>query len=434
MNLVRVMLEETSKGLRNGALDLQTYITNTCKRMRQVEPIVHALVPEKNYETRLFHEADRLTRTYPIDDFRPGLFGVLVGIKDLYHVDGFPTHAGSNFPSTVLNGNQSSLVSKILELGAIILGKTAMDEFAYAAPSPTRNPYNVMHTPGGSSSGSAAAVATGISPLCIGTQTSRSVIAPASFCGIVGFKPTYGRVPLDGIVFMSHSLDTAGFFTQDVEGMRIASNLLVPDWTASNRSKRPVLGIPEGTYMTYMSEEMNETFYQQVNNLKQWGYAVQSVEMPWDNANAIDDIYTTAMTLLHGEMYRIHERWFVEHKSLYRGVTIQGIELGKQVTDQELDSCKSSQHTLRRDINEWMDEYGIDVWISPSQGATAPKGDFPTGWGGMTTPWSLAGMPCVSLPAGTLNSLPYGIQAIARCNDDESLILWAAELEAALQS
>lgn len=151
---------------------------------------------------------------------------------DLLHVDGLPTRAGSQLSAELLAGAQGSLVTKLRALGAVIAGKTVTEEFAYNGPIATLNPHNTAHTPGGSSAGSAAAVAAGLCPLAVGTQTLRSVIAPASFCGVVGFKPSYGRVPLDGVLLFSPSFDTVGFFTQNLPDMEAAVALLVPDWEA----------------------------------------------------------------------------------------------------------------------------------------------------------------------------------------------------------
>jgi Asp-tRNA(Asn)/Glu-tRNA(Gln) amidotransferase A subunit family amidase len=432
MHRFRASLVETSSSLRNDSTDILDHVSEISSRIKQTEPVVHALVEEQNRDARLLREAKLLKDTHPEPTSRPLLYGVLVGVKDLFNVDGFATQAGSQLPSDIFNGPQASIVSRIRDLGGVIVGKTAMDEFAYADPSPTRNPHNPEHTPGGSSSGSAAAVATGISPLCIGTQTSRSVIAPASFCGVVGFKPTYGRVPIDGAVLMSPSLDTVGFFTQDVQSMAFAAAAFIPEWEDSASGGRPVLGIPEGTFMTYMSDDMKMAFSHQVSNLKAAGYNVESVQMPWDHE--IDEIYQSTMTLLHGEMFRIHSQWVTKYHSLYRSRTAEGIELGRQVTDEDLEFCRATQRRLRKDIMRWMDHYGIDLWITPSQGATAPKGDAPTGWGGMTIPWSFAGLPCLSIPAGTINDLPYGIQCVARFGQDEALVDWVVDIAKVLRT
>ena len=121
---------------------------------------------------------------------RPDLFGLLIGVKDIFHIDGFQTFAGSRLPANIITGQEAECVAELKKAGVLILGKTVTTEFAYFAPGPTKNPHNPVHTPGGSSSGSAAAVAAGMVPFTFGTQTIGSIIRPASFCGVVGFKPT----------------------------------------------------------------------------------------------------------------------------------------------------------------------------------------------------------------------------------------------------
>jgi Asp-tRNA(Asn)/Glu-tRNA(Gln) amidotransferase A subunit family amidase len=148
-----------------------------------VEPHIRALLPERRRLSRLRTEARQLAERWPDPSTRPPLYGIPVGIKDLFRVDGFPTRAGSQLPARLFAGPEAPVVSALRAAGALVLGKTAMDEFACCEPPPTRNPHHLAHTPGGSSSGSAAAVAAGLCPLALGTQTSRSVIGPAAFCG-----------------------------------------------------------------------------------------------------------------------------------------------------------------------------------------------------------------------------------------------------------
>jgi Asp-tRNA(Asn)/Glu-tRNA(Gln) amidotransferase A subunit family amidase len=170
------------------------------ERINQVETHIRAFVLEDNVNHRIVYEAENLIKKYPHLENRPPLFGIPVGIKDLIHSEGLSTRAGSNLPPEQLTGKEGSFVTRLRSLGALIAGKTVTEEFAYAGPIPTRNPHNINYSPGGSSAGSATSVPAGICPLAIGTQTLRSVIAPASFCGIVGFKPSYGRILLDGVI------------------------------------------------------------------------------------------------------------------------------------------------------------------------------------------------------------------------------------------
>src|SRR3970040_1828025 len=188
------------------------------ERFAEREAEVRAFVPEESRFERLRREAKALLSRFPDSGERPPMFGVLIGVKDIFRVGGFPTRAGSRLPAEVFEGPEAEPVKKLKAAGTLVLGKTVTTEFAYFAPGPTRNPHNLAHTPGGSSSGSAAAVAAGLAPLARGPQTIGSIVRPAAFCGVVGFKPSFGRISTEGVIPLSPSLDHVGFFTQDVAG------------------------------------------------------------------------------------------------------------------------------------------------------------------------------------------------------------------------
>ncbi|HVZ20435.1 MAG TPA: amidase, partial [Vicinamibacterales bacterium] len=209
-------------------MDLQGRIDRIEALVEAREPEIQALLPEEGRFDRLRRDARALADRYPDAAARPPLFGLFFGVKDIFHVDGWPTRAGSRLPPEILHGPQATSVSRLLAAGALMLGKTVTTEFAYFTPGPTRNPHNVEHTPGGSSSGSAAAVAAGFCDLALGTQTIGSIIRPAAFCGIVGFKPTFGRIPADGLVACAPSLDHVGALTRDVATLTRAAFVLLP--------------------------------------------------------------------------------------------------------------------------------------------------------------------------------------------------------------
>jgi len=228
---------------------------------------VRAFLPEEGRFERLRREEEALqvrwpNRTDPSDPsdpsdskHRPPLFGVPVGVKDIFHVEGFPTGGGSRLPPEALRGPEAACVKTLKEAGALILGKTVSTEFAYFAPGPTRNPWNPEHTPGGSSSGSAAAVGAGLCSLALGTQTIGSILRPAAFCGVVGFKPSYERISRDGVIPLAPSLDHVGFFTPDVAGAERAAAVLCRDWRPAKPGRKPRLGVPEGPYLERASGE-----------------------------------------------------------------------------------------------------------------------------------------------------------------------------------
>lgn len=422
-------LAEIRGYLRSGQIDLRTYIVEVCDRIDRVDRHVHALLPEPGRRERLLQEAATLQRRFPDPAQRPSLYGVLVGVKDMFHVEGLPTRAGSQLPPALFAGPEAASVAALRAAGALILGKTVTTEFAYFEPGPTRNPHNLDHTPGGSSSGSAAAVAAGLCPLALGTQTVGSVIRPAAFCGIVGFKPGYGRISTNGVIAFSVSTDHVGLFTQDVAGMTLAAALLCRDWqpAAVQSGALPILGVPEGPYLDQAAPEALTAFAEQVMRLEQAGFTVRRVAAFAD----IAAITRRHRQMIAAEMARVHTVWFAQHESLYRPRTAAIIREGQDVNDSELAAARAGRAALRTELTELMFQAGVDIWISPAATGPAPVGIDATGDPALNLPWTHAGLPTITLPAGrTANGLPLGLQAAALT--DERLLAWSALLEHAL--
>ncbi|MEJ7689427.1 MAG: amidase [Nocardioidaceae bacterium] len=236
--------------LRSGSLDLDVYVDELCDRLERAETDVHAYVEEPARRERLHAEAAELEQRWPDVDDRPPLFGVPVAVKDIVRVDGLPTRAGSQLPPEALAGPQAVMVDRLRDAGALVAGKSVTAEFAHFAPGQTRNPHELTRTPGGSSSGSAAAVSAGTALLATGTQTVGSLVRPAAFCGVVGWKSTHGRVPKDGVIDHSPSLDALGMFAADVDGVTAAARALCHDWSEPPAVDRLVLGLPVGSTST----------------------------------------------------------------------------------------------------------------------------------------------------------------------------------------
>lgn len=423
------MLIQESSLVDTVNISLPDRLTQLYERFSKVESFVNAFVPEENFQARLLRDADLLSEKFPHHEKRPPFFGVPIAIKDLIHVDGFPTRAGSELPSSVLTAREGSFISKLRSLGALFAGKTVTEEFAYHSVTPTRNPHNLAHTPGGSSAGSAASVAAGICPLAVGTQTLRSVIGPASFCGVVGFKPSYQRVALDGVIRLSPSFDTIGFFTQDLDSMQLASSHLLPDCRPFSSDKKPVLGVPNGVYMSFMSDEVRLAFEHQLQSLNKAGYTIRQVDMPWDDAFLAGD---AMIRMVQGEMAQVHEAWFKQYEHLYGPSVKAAIQTGQAVPLEELEQYRAGLLKLRADLEQTQRKNGIDVWVSPSQGGEAPKGFERTGWSGMTAIWSYAGLPTISVPFIKIDGLPLGLQCIGCFGKDEALLFWTKGIEQSL--
>jgi Asp-tRNA(Asn)/Glu-tRNA(Gln) amidotransferase A subunit family amidase len=421
-------LAETATMLRKDQPDLLAAIDEICKHIDAVEPLIHALLPEPHRRSRLFDEAIALQTRFPEPASRPPLYGVLLGVKDMFHVDGFQTRAGSRLPPELFSGPEAACVRNLRDAGALILGKTISTEFAYFEPGPTRNPHNLEHTPGGSSSGSAAAVAAGFCPLALGTQTIGSTIRPAAFCGIVGFKPTYGRISTDGLIKCAESVDTVGLFTQDVAGVALVASLLCEDWQAvetSESTRLPVLGVPAGPYLTQASPEGLTAFEKQLTLLADAGYTIRHVSAMED----IESINHRHLRMVFAEMSQVHAEWFEQYAVLYSSRTAEAILEGQKVSTEELADCRASRSLLRQDLNQLMTQNGIDLWVCPSAPGPAPEGINTTGNSIMNLPWTHAGLPVISLPAGRAgNGLPLGLQCAGASMADEHVVAWAQKL------
>jgi Asp-tRNA(Asn)/Glu-tRNA(Gln) amidotransferase A subunit family amidase len=424
----RELIEE----LRSGQLPLPDFLAQIEARFIQQEPSVLALIPDEKRFDRLHEEAEALVLSYPDLIKRPLMFGALLAVKDIFHVEGFTTQAGSRLPSEVLQGTEAKSVSRLLDAGALFFGKTVTTEFAYFSPGPTRNPHNPEHTPGGSSSGSAAAVAAGFCHIALGTQTIGSIIRPASFCGVVGVKPTYDRISRAGVIPLSPSLDHVGFFVPDVESAVNAARVLYTDWDEPTQPlKKPRLGIPEGSYMQSVSQESLAHFERVYKSLEEAGYELQRIQaMP-----NFEEIRSRHDVILSAEAVAVHADWFGEHEGLYSPKFIELIRRGQSVTHNQLQSALAARDSFRADMRRTFLDHNIDIWIAPSTIGPAPKGLDSTGDPVMNLPWTQAGLPAMNLPAGrSQDGLPLGLQIVGNWYKDESLLFWAKDLEKVLRT
>jgi len=416
-------LSETARQLANGEIDLFDFINELCDRIDAVEPEILSLIPEDNRRNRLLKEAEILLAKYPDKNNRPAFFGIPIGVKDIFRIDGFETKCGSNLPHELFEGPEAACVTKLKEQGALILGKTVTTEFAYFEPGPTKNPCNTNFTPGGSSSGSAAAVAAGITPFAFGTQTIGSIIRPAAYCGVIGFKPSYGRISAEGVIPFSPSADHIGFFTQEIEGCELSASVLCNDWKSLDLISSPkplVIGVPRGKYMEQASPEILSAFEKQLEVLINNGCTILDIPM-FEN---IDDINRIHKLMVSAEIANVHQGWFCKHQSLYRTHTKQIIEEGQKVFKQELEIAQDGRLFYRNEIESLAKVSGIDLWISPSTLTFPPEGLTSTGSPLMNLPWTYAGLPAINIPAGNNNNnnLPFGLQFIGFFNQDEAFL------------
>lgn len=423
-------LAEVADALRTGRIDPTTYLEEIRARAAAVEPEIESLVDEENRWDRISEAVEELTERYPNPSDRPPLFGVPIGVKDIFHVEGLRTRAGSELPPEALAGEESDAVTALKEAGAVVLGKTVSTEFACFEPGPTRNPHDTDHTPGGSSSGSAAAVASGLCPLAFGSQTIGSTIRPAAYCGIVGFVPSFGRVSTEGVIPVSKSLDHVGFFTQTADGIELAAPLLCDGWRSlPPEIERPTLGVPRGPYLEQASESARESFEESVSSLRSAGYVVEDVPL-FDDIEAINERHKRLMA---ADAAVVHEAWSREYGDRYSQQFSELLEEGRAVPTGDVAAATQGRHDLRAELARAMDERGIDLWIAPAATGTAPEGLDSTGDPIMSLPWTHSGVPTIGLPSDTIDGLPVGVQFVGRFGADEDVVRWSHGLAAALE-
>jgi Asp-tRNA(Asn)/Glu-tRNA(Gln) amidotransferase A subunit family amidase len=388
----------------------------------RLEPDIHALVREPGRFDRL--------RQALANCAGGDLATVPIGIKDIVHVTDLETRAGSRLPPEALIGPEANCVTALKNAGAVILGKTVSTEFAYFAPGPTRNPHALQHTPGGSSSGSAAAVAAGYCPVALGTQTIGSVCRPAAYCGVVGFKPSFGRVSTRGVIPLAPSLDHVGIFTTNVADANLVSGTLVDRWNSQVSSQRPTLGIPRGPFLDRASAEGLLHFQRVCEHLQSAEWSLRSCNTFAD----FDQIEDRHHSIVAAEAARVHRSWFAEFSELYDPRTRELIERGRAITDERLDESLSEIGRLRDRVEQQMTANGIEFWISPAATGPAPHGIGATGDPVMNLPWTQAGLPAISLPAGIDDAgLPLGLQVVGRFGADEDLLAVSRDLERTLE-
>lgn len=419
-------LAATAERLRTGELDPSEYLAELRNRIDAVDEEIQAFVAAPDWEL-LDRQVSTLVDRFPTPATRPPLFGIPFGVKDIFHVDGYPTRAGTSIPPSTFEGQEADTVDRLRRAGAVVLGKTVTTEFAYMEPGPTRNPHDTGHTPGGSSSGSAAAVAAGFCPTALGSQTIGSVIRPAAFCGIVGFKPSYERVPIGGVLPLAESVDHVGMFTQHVRGMELVAPIVCDDWrTLPAPGSTPRVGVPVGPYLDQATEAGVTAFEAQIDALQAAGVAVERIGVFHD----IDEINDRHSDLVAADAALAHHHWYESFGEEYSPPSAELIREGREITVDRLSEVRASRTVLRDRLHDVMDDHAVDLWISPAAPGPAPSGIGDTGDPAMNLPWTHAGVPALTVPGGTVDGLPVGLQITGRFGTDERLLAWGRTIAA----
>lgn len=420
---------DAARAIRAGAISAEQLTEGCLARVREVDGEVQAwayLDPEHALKRARERDAER-SEGKPVGP----LHGIPVGIKDIFDTDDMPTEDGSVLHAGRTPRDDATAVAMLRAAGAVILGKTVTTEFATYTAGKTRNPHDPAHTPGGSSSGSAAAVASGMVPCALGSQTNGSVIRPASFCGVYGYKPTHGWIPRGGVLTLSRSLDHVGVFARTIDDVALVAEQLVgrdtrdPDTRVRARVPfvatvaeeppfPPLLAFMKGPAWDRAEEETKEAFAELVTAL---GDRVVEIDLP-DSARLALEWHRTIM---EAEMAaNLDREWEKGRDRLSQSLRTQ-LGRGREITALDYQRARARIPLLNEGFDEIFER--CDAIMTPAAAGTAPRGLETTGDPAFCTLWTLCGMPAISLPLMRgENGLPLGVQLVGRRDGDARLL------------
>jgi Asp-tRNA(Asn)/Glu-tRNA(Gln) amidotransferase A subunit family amidase len=421
---------EAARLIRDGTISSEQLVKAYIARIRAVDAQVQAWAfLDEDYALAQARAADELRLSgQPVG----ALHGVPVGIKDIFDTADMPTENGSVIHAGRTPARDATAVSRLRAAGALIMGKTVTTEFAYFSPGKTRNPHNAEHTPGGSSSGSAAAVASGMVPLALGSQTNGSTIRPAAYCGIVGFKPTHGLISRQGVSALSRTLDHIGLFARTVEDIALLAEQLV-GYDEGDPDTRPRASIPFETIareeppLTPMFALVKTPVWERTDDDTREGFAELAEHMGQQLEEV--ELFPSAIeawelhqTIMSAEMALSLEHEYKTARPRLSEKLRTQIESGRQVLALDYLHALARIDPIRESFTELFQQR-YDAILTPAAPGPAPRGLDATGDPSFCTLWTLCGMPAVSLPLmRAKNGLPIGVQLVGPRGGDGRLL------------
>ena len=429
MSLWALSLNEAAAEIRQGRISSADLVTACLDRIAEIDGDVQAWAfLDREYA---------MTQARSLDESRAHgralgpMHGVPVGIKDIFDTSDYPTELGSPLWAGRMPRRDAAAVARLRAAGAVIMGKTVTTEYAYFHPGKTRNPHDRERTPGGSSSGSAAAVAAQMVPGAIGSQTNGSTIRPAAYCGVVGFKPTHGLIPRTGALLLSRTLDQVGLFARTVEDVALLAETLAgfddedadtrpmarPPFAAVTASEPPLP--PRFAYVKspaweYAEPVTREAFAELVESL---GEAAVEIDLGQSFGRALD-FHKTVMEV---DMAHNFHRDYEQGRDQLSAPLRQLIERGRNYRAVEYTGAAAAIAPLNAALDYVFDEY--DAILTPAAPGEAPRGLESTGSPIFCTLWTYLGTPAITLPLlQSEKGLPLGVQLVARRNNDARLL------------
>ena len=428
MSLINSTAVELAKRIKKGEISSEELVKNYIEQIKKKDKEIEAW---EFFDPDLaLTQAKKLDESHQNGNVHGPLHGIPVGIKDIFDTEDMPTLDGSEAHKKNPSLDDCTAVSKLKQAGAIIMGKTVTAELAHLTPGKTKNPHDPQRTPGGSSSGSAAAVAANMIPLAVGTQTNGSVIRPASFCGVIGYKPTKGLISRHLIMQVSQALDQVGVFSNSIEDAALISEQLFgydsldpdsslmakPNLMKSAKEKppmEPLIAFPKLSFMDELDKASAEAFDEVKDELKE---QIKEVKLPDIFAN----IPKWHKIIAETDMAKSFEVDYQKYKNLLSDKIIEAIERGQKYKASEYNDALLKVEQVRDFFKEFFHDY--DAILTPSACGEAPKDLKTTGNPIFCTIWTYCGMPSISLPLlEGKNKMPIGIQLVSSMFDDERL-------------
>ena len=413
----------TAQALAEGRTDPPALLAISLRAVRGREAEVRAWSHIDDDGAR--KRAARLTAELRQSGARGGLHGVPFALKDIFDTAGLPTEWGSPLCKGRVPASDCALAARFEALGAVLVGKTHTAAFAYYDAAPTRNPHNPAHTPGGSSSGSAAAVACGMVPLAVGSQTQGSILRPASFCGVVGFKPTFGKLPLAGVMPFAPTLDHAGLFTADAADMQAVWRAL--GFAADAAPCGAVAAVdwpPPSAAAGALDDSMRNAFDAALRKIENAGLAVERLPCP----RFFDALPAALRTVMYYEGAQQHGALFRAHGGAVGEKLAALLDEGLRIPRRDYRDALAVIHACRAAFAQWT--AARPVIAAPAALGPAPAGLDSTGDPAANAPFTALGAPAISIPMGkSLGGLPLGLQLAAARGADDALLSTARLVE-----
>lgn len=426
-------ITEAAALIRAGKLTPLELINACLARVERLQPRLNAFITVLAESAR--RRAGELRRAAAA---RQPLHGIPIALKDLYDTAAVPTTAASAHWRTRIPSTDAGVTRRLLDAGAVFTGKANMDEFAYnftsetSAFGPSRNPWNPACSPGGSSGGSAIAVAAAMSLAAMGSDTGGSIRLPASFCGITGYKPTYGLVPLDGAAPLSWSLDHAGPMTRTALDAALLHGVLAAQPLTLASAKPLRIGIPRDPYCTGLDPDVERALNAAAATLRRLCRDVRDVTLPALPLSPGSPLPLTYSTIIFAEAHAFHRQMLAGNPSSYHPGTRASIELGRPIDSATYILARREMERLRANAAAELFR-DADLLLTP----TAPGPAFPLGskpslaFLRNTAPWNLYGLPTIAIPCGfSATGLPIGLQLTGRPNADTQVLSAAAAFQA----